>query len=102
MDYVYDVTVAYGDRIVQSELDFAFFGLSPREIHYDVRKISVKELPEDPVELEKWLKRLWAEKEERLRRFYTGLKRNPGQRLGVVAGGHTDFDLRAVRKNVYA
>uniref|UniRef100_A0A0K0D9T5 Glycosyl-4,4'-diaponeurosporenoate acyltransferase n=1 Tax=Angiostrongylus cantonensis TaxID=6313 RepID=A0A0K0D9T5_ANGCA len=47
INYVYDVTIGFGDCIVQSEVDFFAHGLS------------------------NWLIDLWKEKEEKLRRFYS-------------------------------
>lgn len=39
--YLYDVTVAYTDAIVQSEVDLVVFGASPRDVHYQVAASSV-------------------------------------------------------------
>lgn len=90
IDCLYDVTVAYSDAIggwlsppeewlywigngiilVQSEFDLVCLGLCPREVHFDVRRIPINQLPEKDEELGIWLKELWREKEEKLRRFY--------------------------------
>jgi lysocardiolipin and lysophospholipid acyltransferase len=70
VDYVYDVTVAYGDAIVQSEVDLVTLGVCPRNIHFDIRKINIGDLPNTDEKLNEWLKKLWIEKEERLRKFY--------------------------------
>ena len=45
-------------------------GVTARDVHFDIRKISIKDLPEDDEELGNWLKEHWARKEEKLRRFY--------------------------------
>lgn len=70
IDNLYDVTVAYPESIVQSELDLAMSGACPKEIHFDIRKIDPRTLPTDEAEIGRWLTNLWEEKEERLRRFY--------------------------------
>uniref|UniRef100_A0A915DPF6 Phospholipid/glycerol acyltransferase domain-containing protein n=1 Tax=Ditylenchus dipsaci TaxID=166011 RepID=A0A915DPF6_9BILA len=52
VEYVYDVTVAYNDAIVQSEVDLVTLGLCPKQVHFDIRKFSVKDLPETDSELD--------------------------------------------------
>ena len=47
MKYLYDVTVGFGDAIVQSEVDLIVNGASPKEIHYQIRKIPISDLPQD-------------------------------------------------------
>ncbi|VDP12088.1 unnamed protein product [Heligmosomoides polygyrus] len=71
IDYVYDVTVGFGDCIVQSEVDFACQGVCPKEVYYQVRKLKIEDLPTDHDELAQWLVNLWKEKEEKLRQFYS-------------------------------
>ncbi|VDM48528.1 unnamed protein product, partial [Toxocara canis] len=68
--HVYDVTVAYADSIVQSEVDLLKLGACPRSVHFDVRKVDAASLPEDDEELAKWLVELWRKKEDRLEQFY--------------------------------
>ncbi|KAK0412864.1 hypothetical protein QR680_006455 [Steinernema hermaphroditum] len=85
--YLYDVTVAYNDAIVQSEVDLAKLGATPREIHFDVRKMNIEELPESDEGLVEWLNALWKRKEERLRRFYTQPKES--RMLDTHAGSET-------------
>ncbi|KAI6213723.1 Acl-9 [Aphelenchoides besseyi] len=70
LENIYDVTLAYPNEIVQSEVDLAKLGACPTKIHFDVRKVDPKTLPENDVEIGQWLTNLWAEKEERLKRFY--------------------------------
>ncbi|WKY12906.1 hypothetical protein Q1695_004041 [Nippostrongylus brasiliensis] len=70
IDYVYDVTIGFGDCIVQSEIDFAKNGVCPKDVYYQVCKLDVDTLPTGDKELAKWLMNLWHEKEEKLRRFY--------------------------------
>jgi hypothetical protein len=62
--------VAYPNEIVQSEVDLFVLGACPKKIHFDIRKIDVKSLPNDEKAVGEWLTKLWAEKEERLRKFY--------------------------------
>ncbi|KJH52370.1 hypothetical protein DICVIV_01462 [Dictyocaulus viviparus] len=71
IDYVYDVTIGFGDCIVQSELDFALYGICPQDVHYQIRKLDINDLPMNDEDLAKWLINLWKEKEEKLRRFYS-------------------------------
>uniref|UniRef100_A0A915C8H0 Phospholipid/glycerol acyltransferase domain-containing protein n=1 Tax=Parascaris univalens TaxID=6257 RepID=A0A915C8H0_PARUN len=68
--HIYDVTVAYADSIVQSEMDLFLLGACPRSVHYDVRQFEAASLPESDEELAKWLLELWRKKEERLEKFY--------------------------------
>ncbi|CAJ0589515.1 unnamed protein product [Cylicocyclus nassatus] len=70
IDSIYDVTIGYNDCIVQSEVHFAAYGVCPKDVHYQVRKIKISDLPEDDKGLSQWLINLWKEKEEKLRRFY--------------------------------
>lgn len=71
IDYVYDVTIGFGDCIVQSEVDFFLHGVCPKDVHYQVRKFDINDLPLDDAGLSTWLTDLWKEKEEKLRRFYS-------------------------------
>ncbi|KAK6027818.1 Acyltransferase, partial [Ostertagia ostertagi] len=66
---VYDITVAYEDVIIDSEMSL-LKGLFPKNIHFNVKKYDVKEIPSDPEESGIWLKELWREKEEALKKFY--------------------------------
>ncbi|VDD89909.1 unnamed protein product [Enterobius vermicularis] len=68
---VYDVTIAYPDTIVQTELDFIRLGACPRNVHFDIRKIDIGSLPASRTDLSSWLIDLWKSKEERLEKFYS-------------------------------
>ncbi|CAI4223439.1 unnamed protein product [Auanema sp. JU1783] len=68
--YLYDVTVAYPHNIVQSEIDLVLKGSCPREVHFHVKKIDVREVPKDEAGVGRWLTSLWIEKEERLCKYY--------------------------------
>lgn len=68
---IYDVTVAYADSIVQSELALLLKGACPKNVHFDIRKHDVASLPASDVELSQWLIDLWAKKEIRLSNFYS-------------------------------
>uniref|UniRef100_A0A914YE41 Phospholipid/glycerol acyltransferase domain-containing protein n=1 Tax=Panagrolaimus superbus TaxID=310955 RepID=A0A914YE41_9BILA len=70
IDYIYDVTIGFNDSIVQSEVDLITLGVAAKDVRFDIRKISIADLPTDDLELGLWLKNLWVEKEERLRKFY--------------------------------
>lgn len=70
VDAIYDVTVAYPDRIpVGGEMDIVKAQL-PDEVHYHVKRHEVSALPLD-TDFEVWCRQRWQEKEEQLRRFYT-------------------------------
>uniref|UniRef100_A0A914Y0U5 Phospholipid/glycerol acyltransferase domain-containing protein n=1 Tax=Panagrolaimus superbus TaxID=310955 RepID=A0A914Y0U5_9BILA len=70
IDHIYDVTIGFNDSIVQSEVDLITLGVAAKDVRFDIRKISINDLPTDDLELGLWLKNLWVEKEERLRKFY--------------------------------
>lgn len=69
--HIYDVTVAYADSIVQSELDLLRLGACPKNVHFDVRKLDINDLPEQDDRIVNWLIDLWVKKEERLQNFYS-------------------------------
>jgi len=73
LDAIVDVTVAYPDALPKTELHFAR-GHIPNEVHYYIRRYSFKEIPQSDEALTDWIKMVWAEKEERLRYFYTHRK----------------------------
>ncbi|XP_077588124.1 lysocardiolipin acyltransferase 1 [Stigmatopora nigra] len=70
LDAVHDITVAYPKNIPQTERHL-MLGLFPREIHFHVRRYPVSTLPTASTELESWCRERWAEKESRLRDFYS-------------------------------
>lgn len=65
--------MAYPQNIPQTERHLVL-GLFPREIHFHVRRYPVASLPRAGPELQSWCQERWAEKEERLRAFYTGAR----------------------------
>ncbi|KAF0044134.1 hypothetical protein F2P81_003292 [Scophthalmus maximus] len=73
LDAVHDITVAYPKNIPQTERHL-ILGLFPREIHFHVRRYPVASLPSSS-DLESWCRERWAEKECRLRDFYSGQPR---------------------------
>ncbi|XP_030627512.1 lysocardiolipin acyltransferase 1 [Chanos chanos] len=70
LDAVHDITVAYPQNIPQTERHL-ILGLFPREIHFHVRRFPAASLPTRADLLQGWCQERWAEKEERLRRFYS-------------------------------
>ncbi|XP_061551752.1 lysocardiolipin acyltransferase 1 isoform X2 [Phycodurus eques] len=74
LDAVHDITVAYPKNIPQTERHI-MLGLFPREIHFHVRRYPVATLPAPSAELESWCRERWAEKESRLRDFYSSRPR---------------------------
>uniref|UniRef100_A0A914PR90 Acyltransferase C-terminal domain-containing protein n=1 Tax=Panagrolaimus davidi TaxID=227884 RepID=A0A914PR90_9BILA len=71
IDHLYDVTIAFNDSIVQSEVDLIKLGVTAHDVRFNIRKIPIADLPTTDQELGLWLKNLWVEKEERLRKFYS-------------------------------
>ncbi|KAM3718033.1 Lysocardiolipin acyltransferase [Dirofilaria immitis] len=67
---VYDITVAYPDGIVSSELELLQKGCFPHAVHFDVKKYKANDLPEDNCGLADWINKIWREKENRLKNFY--------------------------------
>uniref|UniRef100_A0A1A8H7P9 Lysocardiolipin acyltransferase 1 n=2 Tax=Nothobranchius korthausae TaxID=1143690 RepID=A0A1A8H7P9_9TELE len=74
LDAVHDITVAYPKNIPQTE-HHLIMGQFPREIHFHVRRYPVSSLPASSSELESWCQERWAEKEVRLRDFYSSQPR---------------------------
>ncbi|XP_028828491.1 lysocardiolipin acyltransferase 1 [Denticeps clupeoides] len=70
LDAVHDITVAYPQNIPQTERHL-LLGLFPREIHFHVRRHPASSLPTQEAALQTWCKERWAEKEQRLREFYS-------------------------------
>uniref|UniRef100_A0A914WNJ1 Phospholipid/glycerol acyltransferase domain-containing protein n=1 Tax=Plectus sambesii TaxID=2011161 RepID=A0A914WNJ1_9BILA len=68
---IYDVTVGYPDEIVANEVDLISTGVTPRNVHFDIRKVAISEVPEDDDGAAKWLSKLWSDKEGILRKFYS-------------------------------
>ncbi|KHJ46390.1 phosphoglycerate mutase family protein [Trichuris suis] len=74
LDCIYDVTVAYPDNIVETEVEF-IKGQSPKEVHFHVERYdsvvlaSLAKKSDD--EMAGWLREIWEIKDKRLRRFLT-------------------------------
>ncbi|CAH8874137.1 unnamed protein product [Trichobilharzia szidati] len=76
---VYDVTVAYPDFLPSPEINLVH-GHVPREVHYHIRRFTVKEILNGSEKhvlndatndtLSKWLQSRWLEKEELLKAYY--------------------------------
>uniref|UniRef100_A0A915DMI6 Phospholipid/glycerol acyltransferase domain-containing protein n=1 Tax=Ditylenchus dipsaci TaxID=166011 RepID=A0A915DMI6_9BILA len=85
IEYVYDVTIGYPDKIVSSEMELLREGRFPASIHFDVKKYSISEILaassalssiknkdeiSSTIDCSNWLNTLWRAKEEKLRQFY--------------------------------
>ncbi|XP_028293548.1 lysocardiolipin acyltransferase 1 isoform X3 [Gouania willdenowi] len=92
LDAVHDITVAYPKNIPQTERHL-ILGLFPREIHFHVRRYPVSALPVPSSELEPWCRQRWAEKEVRLRDFYSSQPRG-FEREGVARVPPCKSELR--------
>jgi len=74
VDYItciYDVTVAYPNGIVQSEIDLVLKGKAPTEVHFHVNRIDICTVPQGDDQINTWLNRLWLDKDAKLTRFYS-------------------------------
>ena len=71
LEAIYDVTVGYPDVLAKTEVDLVVKGRIPREIHYHMKEYKINDLPDSDEEMEKWLRQVWREKEERLKLFYS-------------------------------
>uniref|UniRef100_F1L750 Lysocardiolipin acyltransferase 1 n=1 Tax=Ascaris suum TaxID=6253 RepID=F1L750_ASCSU len=69
--YVYDVTVGYPNGMVNSEVELLMKGRFPKEVHFDIKRYDISEVPLDEADAAAWLNKLWREKERRLEHFYT-------------------------------
>lgn len=69
LDAVYDVTIAFPDILPKTEFDIGK-GIMPREVHFHIRKYEDRDIPEDQLEMKKWLRNLWKEKELGLEYFH--------------------------------
>lgn len=67
--YIYDVSIGFGDAIVQSELDIFAHGVCPKEVFYQVIKYPIEAIPQTDEALGQWLVNLWRNKEEKLKRY---------------------------------
>ncbi|XP_053701869.1 lysocardiolipin acyltransferase 1 isoform X1 [Synchiropus splendidus] len=92
LDAVHDITVAYPKNIPQTERHLVL-GLFPREIHFHVSRFPVAALPASPAALESWCRERWAEKEARLRDFYSSEVRG-FEKDGVVRVPPCKSELR--------
>ena len=70
LDAVYDVTIGYPDVLPKTELELTK-GIMPREVHFHIKSYDDRDVPTDDEGLVKWCRDRWAEKEERLKQFYT-------------------------------
>jgi len=73
LDSVVDITVAYPDVLPKTELHFVK-GHIPYEVYYYIKCYPMESIPISDDELSGWLRKVWSEKEERLRYFYSKRK----------------------------
>lgn len=67
IDCVDDVTIGYEGTFPITELDL-FKGRFPTVIHFHVKRYTINDLPHDDEQIGNWLRQLWDEKEDRLKR----------------------------------
>ncbi|CAJ0929417.1 unnamed protein product, partial [Mesorhabditis belari] len=70
ISYIYDITIGYPYKTVQTEIHLVAKGDAPKEVHFHVKKIPISEIPRSDTAAGAWLTKLWLEKEERLRKYY--------------------------------
>ena len=70
IDAVYDVTIGYDQDYCYKEKDLFLLGNFPKEIHFDIKRYPISEMPTEYSAQEQWLCQRWVEKEERLTEFY--------------------------------
>ena len=68
LDAVYDLTIGYPDCTPQQEVDF-LCGNFPKEVHINIKKYRLAEMPSDEADLRTWLEKRWVEKEKMLTDF---------------------------------
>ncbi|KAI6646592.1 Lysocardiolipin acyltransferase 1 isoform X2 [Oopsacas minuta] len=69
LNSVIDSTVGYKGHFLVDEKSL-FSGYLPEEIHFHIKQYKMSDIPSSEEEREKWLRDLWREKEERLKKFY--------------------------------
>ncbi|KAK9738334.1 Male sterility protein [Popillia japonica] len=80
LDSLYDITLAYCDRIPQSEKDM-LWGNFPRKIKMHFTRYPSTVLPHSEDNLKKFLEKCWSEKEEVLKEFHVNGNFPTGHRL---------------------
>ncbi|VDL82359.1 unnamed protein product [Nippostrongylus brasiliensis] len=67
ISYIYDITLAYEDVIIDSEMTLLKEGVFPKNVHFDIKRYNIDEIPTDPQQSGKWLTDLWQGKEKKLK-----------------------------------
>ena len=70
LDAIVDITVAYPDALPKTEMHF-IKGHIPCEVCYYVKRYPVNDIPHSDEQLCEWLRKVWSEKEDRLKYFYS-------------------------------
>lgn len=68
---MYDVTIGYPYKIIESEVDLLKTGDFPRAVHVDIKKYDIHTLPTDDEDVASWLSNVWKQKEDKLQYFYS-------------------------------
>ncbi|XP_014249729.1 lysocardiolipin acyltransferase 1-like isoform X3 [Cimex lectularius] len=69
LDAVYDLSVAYPGTLPETEFD-VLRGYFPEQVHFNIRRYPIDQLPVDDEELKHWLSNIWKDKEDTLIQFY--------------------------------
>ncbi|XP_065662184.1 lysocardiolipin acyltransferase 1 isoform X2 [Hydra vulgaris] len=69
IDSIHDVTIGYPKNLCYGEKDL-ITGNFPLEIHVHFKSYKISDIPIDSDSLDEWCKKIWLEKEERLKKFY--------------------------------
>ena len=89
LDAVYNVTIGYPDALPKTEVEIAK-GIMPREVHFHIKSYDDRDLPMDDEQLGQWCRDRWAEKEERLKQFYTNKEFQDWHNEKPTENGHSN------------
>lgn len=68
-DSIIDVTVAYPETIPQNESDI-LSGNFPEKVHFYIKRHKALDIPNSKEGVDNWCKKVWKDKEEKLKQFY--------------------------------
>ena len=73
-DKIYDITVAYPEKIPHKEFDIFFKGIFPKKVDFNVKTYDINDIPKDEKEQSDWLDDVFQWKEHALTKYYNGEK----------------------------
>ena len=100
IDAIYDVNVGYPYNLpTAGEMD-SLKGDLPPEVHFHVKRHPIATIPINKDGLAKWCEQKWAEKEERLKQFYTKDKLFVTERDGLDVETYKEKILQWTDKKI--